>query len=145
MACMACMACVVRAFVLCCMGWGLMAMAGVVCMFTCVFFPPKKEGAKTTKPKPKACHGRTLTPFSQLPCMQKKGSVHGPCRLLDFELEVGAFVGGPPNPLGPYTYLHLHRHPDTTHTHKTYIHSHVGRDGHEHVWVHASYPYPTLS
>lgn len=32
--------------------------------------------------------------------LQKKGSVHGPCRLLDFELEVGAFVGGAANPLG---------------------------------------------
>ena len=31
---------------------------------------------------------------------QKKGSVYGPCRLMDFELEIGAFVGGPPNPLG---------------------------------------------
>ena len=29
-----------------------------------------------------------------------KGSEHKPCRLLDFELEVGFFVGGPPNPLG---------------------------------------------
>ncbi len=32
--------------------------------------------------------------------MQKKGSVYGPCRLMDFELEVGAFVGGAANPLG---------------------------------------------
>lgn len=31
---------------------------------------------------------------------QKKGSVYGPCRLLDYELEVAAFVGGPPIPLG---------------------------------------------
>jgi len=30
----------------------------------------------------------------------KKGSVFGPCRLMDFELEVGAFVGGPTNPMG---------------------------------------------
>lgn len=32
--------------------------------------------------------------------MQKKGSVYGACRLMDFELEMGAFVGGTPNPLG---------------------------------------------
>lgn len=30
----------------------------------------------------------------------KKGSTHGPCQLLDFELEVACFVGGPANPLG---------------------------------------------
>jgi maleylacetoacetate isomerase len=29
-----------------------------------------------------------------------QGSVYGPCRLLDFELEVAAVVGGPSNPLG---------------------------------------------
>ena len=29
-----------------------------------------------------------------------KGSVYGPCQKLDFELEVAAVVGGPPNPLG---------------------------------------------
>jgi len=30
----------------------------------------------------------------------KQGSVFGPCRLLDFELEVASIVGGPPNPMG---------------------------------------------
>lgn len=30
----------------------------------------------------------------------KKGSVFGACRLLDFELEMACFVGGPENPLG---------------------------------------------
>jgi len=29
-----------------------------------------------------------------------KGSSHGPSKLLDFELEMAFFVGGPPNPLG---------------------------------------------
>lgn len=29
-----------------------------------------------------------------------KGSIYSPCRLLDFELEMAFFVGGPPNPLG---------------------------------------------
>lgn len=29
-----------------------------------------------------------------------KGTEHAACRLLDFELEMGFFVGGPPNPLG---------------------------------------------
>ena len=29
-----------------------------------------------------------------------KGTEHSPCRLLDFELEMGFFIGGPPNPLG---------------------------------------------
>eukprot|EP00966_Prymnesium_polylepis_P315291 7285038-Prymnesium_polylepis.1 len=29
-----------------------------------------------------------------------KGSVYGACRLLDFELEMGVFVGGPPNARG---------------------------------------------
>ena len=29
-----------------------------------------------------------------------KGTEHAPCRLLDFELEMGFFVGGPPNALG---------------------------------------------
>ena len=33
-------------------------------------------------------------------CSQKKGSKHGPCRLMDFELEIGAFVGGTPNTMG---------------------------------------------
>lgn len=30
----------------------------------------------------------------------KQGSTFGPCRLMDFELEVGAFVGGAANPMG---------------------------------------------
>ena len=30
----------------------------------------------------------------------KQGSIYGPCRLLDFELEIAAVVGGPANPLG---------------------------------------------
>jgi len=30
----------------------------------------------------------------------KQGSIYGACRLLDFELEVAAVVGGPPNPVG---------------------------------------------
>lgn len=30
----------------------------------------------------------------------KEGSTYGPCRLLDFELEMAFFVGGPENPLG---------------------------------------------
>lgn len=63
----------------------------VVCLF--VFVEPSAFGSfylHLTLP---------LQPQQQQP-PQKKGSVHGPCRLLDFELEVGAFVGGPPNPLG---------------------------------------------
>lgn len=34
------------------------------------------------------------------PAEPKNGSVFNACRLLDFELEVGAFLGGPTNPLG---------------------------------------------
>lgn len=30
----------------------------------------------------------------------KQGSIFGPCRLLDFELEMASIVGGPPNPMG---------------------------------------------
>lgn len=46
---------------------------------------------------------RGLTPLLYLSvslCEQKKGSVYGACRLMDFELEMGAFIGGSPNPLG---------------------------------------------
>lgn len=31
---------------------------------------------------------------------ETQGSMYGPCRLLDFELEMAMIVGGPPNPLG---------------------------------------------
>jgi fumarylacetoacetase len=31
---------------------------------------------------------------------ETKGSMYGACRMLDFELEVGVFVGGPPTPVG---------------------------------------------
>lgn len=55
-------------------------------------------------------HGRASsvvvsgTPITR-PCGQLRGDpavppTFGPCRLLDFELEMAALVGGPPNPLG---------------------------------------------
>jgi fumarylacetoacetase len=34
------------------------------------------------------------------PADPKAGSTFGACKSLDFELEIGAFLGGPPNPLG---------------------------------------------
>ena len=62
---------------------------------------------------PVGYHGRSSTvivsgepvrrPHGQLqldPNDATKGSSYGPCRLLDFELEVAFFVGGPPNPRG---------------------------------------------
>jgi len=39
-------------------------------------------------------------PTGQLRPDLKKPPIHGPCRLLDFELEMGFFVGGKPNPMG---------------------------------------------
>lgn len=64
---------------------------------------------------PVGYHGRASTvqvsgepvvrPHGQLqldPNDPSKGSVYGPCKLLDFELEVAFFVGGPPNS-GPMT------------------------------------------
>ena len=64
---------------------------------------------------PVGYHGRSSTvhvsgvpvvrPSGQLqtdPEDPSKGSVYGPCKLLDFELEVAFFVGGPPNN-GPMT------------------------------------------
>lgn len=44
-----------------------------------------------------------IRPCGQLqktPTDPKEGSIFGACRLLDFELEMGFFVGGPANPLG---------------------------------------------
>mmetsp|Transcript_30384 Transcript_30384/g.70994 ORF Transcript_30384/g.70994 Transcript_30384/m.70994 type:complete len:681 (-) Transcript_30384:100-2142(-) len=62
---------------------------------------------------PVGYHGRASTvqvsghsfhrPRGQLqtnPADASQGSTFGPCRLLDFELEIGTVVGGPPNPLG---------------------------------------------
>ena len=64
---------------------------------------------------PVGYHGRASTvqvsgqnvtrPMGQLqkdPMDPTKGSVYGPCKLLDFELEMAAVVGGPPNQ-GPLT------------------------------------------
>jgi len=64
---------------------------------------------------PVGYHGRSSTihvsghpiirPSGQLqldPNNPKQGSIYGTCKLLDFELEVAFFVGGPPN-LGPMT------------------------------------------
>jgi len=62
---------------------------------------------------PVGYHGRASTvvvsgtPITR-PCGQlqkdkddpKQGSIFGPCRLLDFELEMATVVGGPPNPMG---------------------------------------------
>ena len=44
--------------------------------------------------------------------VQKKGSLYGACRLLDFELEVGAFISGQANPYihtSIYTYIHVQK------------------------------------
>jgi fumarylacetoacetase len=62
---------------------------------------------------PVGYHGRSSTvcisgtpvrrPYGQLQkdaSDEKLGSIHAPCRLLDFELEVAAVIGGPPNALG---------------------------------------------
>jgi fumarylacetoacetase len=62
---------------------------------------------------PVGYHGRSSTVFVsgqpvRRPCGQlqkdnddpKQGSIYGPCRTLDFELEVATVVGGPPNPVG---------------------------------------------
>jgi fumarylacetoacetase len=62
---------------------------------------------------PVGYHGRssTILPSGtpvRRPCGQlqkdnddpKQGSVYGPCKLLDFELEMAVLVGGPPNALG---------------------------------------------
>ena len=62
---------------------------------------------------PVGYHGRASTcvvsgtpiqrPYGQLQKDKddpKQGSVFGPCRLLDFELEMASLVGGPPNPMG---------------------------------------------
>jgi maleylacetoacetate isomerase len=62
---------------------------------------------------PVGYHGRASTvvisgtpirrPYGQLQkdrADPKQGSVFGPCRLFDFELEVAFIVGGPPNPMG---------------------------------------------
>jgi fumarylacetoacetase len=62
---------------------------------------------------PVGYHGRSSTvfitgtqihrPMGQLqkdPNDEKQGSIHGPCRLMDFELEVAAVVGGPSNVAG---------------------------------------------
>jgi maleylacetoacetate isomerase len=47
------------------------------------------------------CSGQSVVrPCGQLqadPQDPKQGSTHGPCKLMDFELEVAFFVGGPPN------------------------------------------------
>merc|ERR1712142_1051889 len=39
-------------------------------------------------------------PNGQLRPDLNKPPIHGPCRLLDFELELGFFIGGKPNPMG---------------------------------------------
>lgn len=45
------------------------------------------------------------------PGHEKEGSIHGPCRLLDFELEMAIFVGGEPNVLGrPLTMAEADEH-----------------------------------
>lgn len=62
---------------------------------------------------PVGYHGRSSTvvlsgtdvhrPYGQLQADAtdpSKGSVFAPCKLMDFEVEVGAFVGGPANPMG---------------------------------------------
>jgi maleylacetoacetate isomerase len=62
---------------------------------------------------PVGYHGRASTvvisgtpirrPYGQLQKERedpKQGSVFGPCRLFDFELELASVVGGPPNPMG---------------------------------------------
>jgi fumarylacetoacetase len=62
---------------------------------------------------PVGYHGRSSTvvvsgqnvrrPCGQLqkdPLDESSGSVYGPCKMLDFELELACFVGGPENPMG---------------------------------------------
>jgi len=59
---------------------------------------------------PVAYHGRASSivvsgtpirrPYGQMLPVDGASPVFGPCRLMDFELEVGTFIGGPPTNLG---------------------------------------------